>query len=63
MSSSFILLFTQSKEMPRKTLKRSRKSRRRTIRRYRKKGGGDSQSIIIPTNAIKVSVPESSNLV
>jgi hypothetical protein len=49
--------------MPRKTLKRSRKSRRRTIRRYRKKGGGDSQSMIIPTNAIKVSVPDPSNLV
>jgi len=47
--------------MPRKTLKRSRKSRRRTIRRYRKKGGGDSQSITIPTDAIKVSVPNPSN--
>jgi hypothetical protein len=54
--SSFILLFTQSKEMPRKTLKRSRKSRRRTIRRVRKhKGGADSQALIIPTKAIEVS--------
>lgn len=43
--------------MPRKTLKRSRKSRRRTIRRYRKTSGGgtDSQSIVIPTNALKTS--------
>jgi hypothetical protein len=41
--------------MPRKTYKRSRKSRRATIRRYRKKGGSDSQSLIIPTTALKVS--------
>ena len=48
--------------MPRKTLKRSRKSRRRTIRRYRKKGGNrTSQDIIIPTPALKVSVPDPSN--
>jgi hypothetical protein len=52
---SFILLSTQSKEMPRKTVKRSRKSRRRTIRRYRKKGGSNSQALIIPTKAIEVS--------
>ena len=41
--------------MPRKTYKRSRKTRRSTIRRYRKKGGSDSQSLTIPTNALKVS--------
>jgi len=43
--------------MPRKTLKRSRKSRRRTYRRKTHKytGGSDSQALIIPTNAIKVS--------
>jgi hypothetical protein len=41
--------------MPRKTVKRSRKSRRRTIRRYRKKGGSNSQALIIPTKAIEVS--------
>lgn len=48
--------------MPRKTLKRSRKSRRRTIRRVRKSGrvtkhigGSDSQALIIPSKAIEVS--------
>ena len=42
--------------MPRKTLKHSRKSRRRTIRRVRKhRGGADSQALIIPTKAIEVS--------
>jgi hypothetical protein len=42
--------------MPRKTLKRSRKSRRRTIRRIKKhNGGSDSQSLIVPKEAIQVS--------
>ena len=42
--------------MPKKTQKRSRKSRRATIRRrYRKNGGADSQSLTIPVNALKVS--------
>lgn len=42
--------------MPKKTQKRSRKSRRATIRRrYRKKGGADSQSLQIPVDALKVS--------
>jgi hypothetical protein len=50
--------------MPRKTHKRSRRSRRKTLRRYRKKSGGaldlpkggkDSQEIIIPTTAFKGS--------
>lgn len=43
--------------MPRKTLKRSRKSRRRTYRRKTHKytGGSDSQALIIPSKAIEVS--------
>ena len=41
--------------MPKKTQKRSKKSRRATRRRYRKKGGADSQSLQIPIDAIKVS--------
>ena len=41
--------------MPKKTHKRSKKSRRATRRRYRKKGGADSQSLQIPVNALKVS--------
>ncbi len=44
--------------MPRKTHKRSRKSRRRTLKQYkpkRRRGGGDSQSILIPTSAFKGS--------
>ena len=42
--------------MPRKTLKRSRKSRRRTIRRMCKhRGGADSHALIIPTKAIEIS--------
>jgi len=46
--------------MPLKTHKRSHKRSRKTSkttlrRRYRKKGGSDSQSIIIPTNALRVS--------
>jgi len=41
--------------MPKKTQKRSKKSRRATRRRYRKKGGADSQSLQIPIDALKVS--------
>ena len=41
--------------MPKKTQKRSKKSRRATRRRYRKKGGADSQSLQIPVDALKVS--------
>jgi hypothetical protein len=39
-----------------KRSQRSRKTSKTTLRRrYRKKGGSDSQAIIIPTNAIRVS--------
>lgn len=41
--------------MTKKTQKRSKKSRRATRRRYRKKGGADSQSLQIPVDALKVS--------
>jgi hypothetical protein len=43
--------------MARKTYKRTRRGRRKTLRRYRKKRGGalDSQSIVIPTSAFKGS--------
>jgi hypothetical protein len=50
--------------MARKTYKRSRRGRRKTLRRYRKKRGGaldlpqggrDSQSIVIPTSAFRGS--------
>jgi hypothetical protein len=50
--------------MARKTQKRSRRTRRKTLRRYRKKRGGaidlpkggpDSQTLIIPTSALKGS--------
>jgi hypothetical protein len=50
--------------MPRKTQKRSRRTRRKTLRRYRKKRGGaidlptggpDSQKLVIPTSAFKGS--------
>jgi hypothetical protein len=48
-----ILLFTQSKEMPRKTRKVSRKHRRRTLRRIHKKGGADTQALKIPSDGFK----------
>ncbi len=56
-----ILLFVQSKEMPRKTRKQSRKSRRRTLRRIRK-GGSTSQAHTIPTAAFgpKIGAPVNS---
>ena len=48
-----ILLFVQSKQMPRtKTHKQSKRNRRRTLRRKRK-GGADSQALIPPTSAFK----------
>jgi hypothetical protein len=48
-----ILLFVQSKEMPRKTRKRS-KGRRRTIRRKRG-GSATTQPLIIPTKSLQAS--------
>jgi hypothetical protein len=57
-----ILLFTESKEMPSKTRKHSRRHRRRTLKhRKQKKGGADSQSLIPPTPGFKVSVPDPAN--
>jgi hypothetical protein len=54
-----ILLFIQSKEMPRKlrkTLKtRSRKNRRRTLRRI-PKGGSGEQSLSIPSSAFSAKI-------
>jgi hypothetical protein len=49
--------------MPRKTLKRSRKHQRRTLRRIPKKGGADSQSLIPPNSAFgsKIGAPENSD--
>ena len=44
-----------------KTRKQSKKDRRRTLKKRTRKGGSDSQSLIPPTPAIKVSVPEPSN--
>ena len=41
--------------MAKKTLKRSRKTRRRTVRRRSHKGGADSQALAIPTAGLKVS--------
>ena len=59
---SSILLFTESKEMPSKTRKQSRKHRRRTMKhRKHRKGGADTQALIPPTPAFKVSVPDPSN--
>ena len=53
--------------MPRKTRKQSRKSRRRTLRRIpRRRGGGDTQSLIPPSSAFgpKIGAPvNSDNLV
>jgi hypothetical protein len=55
----------QSKEMPRKTFKKSRKQRRRTLRRLRKnkKGGADSQSLEIPSASFgaKIGAPVNSD--
>ena len=47
--------------MARKTRKQMKKQRRRTLRRIPKKGGSDSQELIIPTNALKVSAPLNSD--
>jgi len=49
--------------MPRKTLKKSRKHRRRTLRRLKKKGGGDSQSLTIPSESFgpKIGAPVNSD--
>jgi hypothetical protein len=62
---SILLLFVQSKEMPRKTFKKSRKQRRRTLRRLRKnkKGGADSQSLEIPSASFgpKIGAPVNSD--
>ena len=44
-----------------KTRKQSKKDRRRTLKRKHKRGGANSQTLIVPTDAIKVSVPEPSN--
>lgn len=44
-----------------KTRKQFKKDRRRTLKRRPRKGGADSQLLIPPTPAIKVSVPEPSN--
>jgi hypothetical protein len=59
----FILLFTESKEMPSKTRKQSRRHRRRTLKHRKQKRGGsaDSQALTPPTPAFQVSVPNPSN--
>jgi hypothetical protein len=44
-----------------KTRKQSRKHRRRTLKRKSKKGGADTQALIPPVPAFKVSVPDPSN--
>ena len=41
--------------MPRKTIKR-RRNRRRTLKRLRRKGGGDSQALKIPDAAFSRGV-------
>jgi hypothetical protein len=48
--------------MPRKTFKKSRKQRRRTLRRL-KKGGGDSQTLQIPSASFgpKIGAPVNSD--
>ena len=59
---SSTLLFTQSKEMPGKTRKSTRKHRRRTLRRIpRKVKRGGSQTIDIPTSAFKHATPVNSD--
>jgi len=47
--------------MPRKTYKKAKRNRRRTLRRLRKRGGADSQALIPPTSAFKVSAPVNSD--
>ena len=51
--------------MPKKTLKRSKKQRRATLRRIPRKGkkGGalESQSLTIPTSAFKQATPVNSD--
>ena len=37
--------------MPRKTIKRSKRNRRRTLKRLRRKGGSNSQALKIPDGA------------
>lgn len=52
--------------MPKKTLKQSKKQRRRTLRRIPrkgKKGGADTQSLTIPTTAFKNATPVNSDSV
>ena len=49
------------KEMPNKTLKRSKRQRRRTLRRKTRKGGSDSQALIPPTSAFKNAAPVNSD--
>jgi len=48
--------------MPRKTRKQYRRSRRRTLRHKKRKGGGDSQSLQIPSSAFgpKIGAPVNS---
>ena len=47
--------------MPNKTLKRSKRQRRRTLRRKTRKGGSDSQALIPPTSAFKNAAPVNSD--
>ena len=49
--------------MPRKTFKKSQKRRRRTLRRLKKKGCGDSQSLSIPSASFseKIGTPVNSD--
>lgn len=59
----FILLFVQSKEMPRKTRKVTRKNRRRrTIRQIKKGGSSTTQALAIPSSAFasKIGAPVNS---
>lgn len=44
-----------------KTIKRSRKNRRRTLRRIPKKGGKDSQAMTPPDSAFKHAAPINSD--
>jgi hypothetical protein len=47
--------------MSKKTLKQSKRNRRRTIRRKTRKGGSNSQALIPPTSAFKNAAPVNSD--